>query len=183
MSRVLIGFSTRKSNPLSMLIRKVTKSKCSHAWLMYRDSFFNDRYMVLEATEWGVRVIDAEIFWSRNLVVAVFLPQVDLTDAVRNSGKIIGQLYDFFGLFGMAFVVMAAKWLKKKIANPLQSPRGLFCSELVMEKMKESNYPGTEKIDSSTISPDEEMRLLSKEGDFRVDFPQTPSECFTKLCA
>lgn len=176
---VMIGFSTRKYNPLSALIRKVTKSSASHAWMLYYDPFFS-RPMVFEATEWGIRVIDAGLFWERNKVVSVFNPKVNLTKAVKASGNLLGGLYDFFGLFGMAFVLAWARWFHRKIRNPLENPRGMFCSELVVAKMEESKYPGMTEM-PSTVSPMALMEFLDRNGDRLIDFPASPDDCFRSL--
>lgn len=178
---VLVGFSTRKYNPLSALIRKITGAKASHAWLLYKDSFFHDTYMVMEATEWGVREINAEIFWDRNLVVSVHRPQVDMTEAVRSSGEVLGKIYDFWGLLGMPIVLAVYKWLNLKIRNPLQSPSGLFCSELVMSLMKKAGHPGTEEVGPSETSPDMEMRFFTERRVPSVYLPKSPGECFKEL--
>lgn len=178
MSKALIGFSTRKYNPLSALIRKMTKAKCSHAWLMYHDPFFS-RPMVMEATEWGVRIIDAEIFYKRNQIVEVYIPSVDLTPAIQLSGDVIGELYDFAGLIGMSLVMAAMAWFKKKIRNPLQNPHGLFCSELVALKMEQSFYPKFNK-DPSTLSPEFIRKFLSLEKDAKcLERGLTPAQCIS----
>jgi hypothetical protein len=178
---VLIGFSTRKYNPVSALVRWITGAKASHAWVMYPDQFFHDRLMVMEATEWGVREISADIFWKRNVVVAVFKPEVDMTEAVRMSGPLLGELYDFLGLIGMPIVIAAAKWLHKKITNPLESPSGLFCSELVMKLMKIAQHPGTESLSPSESSPDLEMRFLTERKVKSVMLPKSAQECYQAL--
>jgi hypothetical protein len=178
---VLIGFSTRKYNPISMAIRAISGAKSSHTWLMYPDSFFHGRYMIMEASEWGIREIDAEVFWQRNQILAVYKPEVDMTEAVRSSGEVLGKIYDFLGLLGMPLVLAVAKWFHKRITNPFQSPSGLFCSELVMQMMKKANHPGTENLGPSETSPDFEMKFLSYRKAPMIANPKSPAETYKTL--
>ena len=175
---VYIGFSTRKFNPLFMLIRKITGAKCSHAWLLVEEEFFGIP-MVMEATEWGVRIIDAKLFWERNQIVAVVKPKVDLTDATRKHGSVLGELYDFTGLLGAGIVAIAYRWLKRKVRNPIASPHALFCSEMVMQVMKKSSYPGTEDMVPSETSPNDELTFLESTGHSVTWTPPTPESALT----
>lgn len=173
----LIGFSTRPANPLSAFIRWVTGAQCSHAWLLINESYFGIP-MVMEATEWGIRVIDASIFWKRNKVVCVFKPKVDLTDSVKSSGKLLGGMYDFAGLFGEGLVQLAARWLKRTVKNPLASSSAMFCSEMVVTLMKQSAYPGMESMAADSISPEELRQFLEKELDLCIHLPDSAAKCF-----
>jgi hypothetical protein len=175
---VVIGFSTRPANPLSMLIRKMTGAKCSHAWLLVNEDFFG-RPMVMEATEWGVRLVDADIFWKRNKVVRIYKPNVDLLPAVRTSGDVIGGIYDFWGLLGMGFVTVIARWLHKKITNPLQSPHSLFCSELIMQILRKGKHPNAEMFDPGTTSPQMIYVFLADQKSACIDNPEKPGICFS----
>ena len=178
---VLIGFSTRKYNPLSFIVRKITGASCSHAFLMFKNSFYHDKIMIMEATEFGIREVDANWFFKRNLVVSVVQPKVEMIEVIRNSGPILGGMYDFLGLLGMPLVIAVAKWAHKKIKNPLQSPSGLFCSELVMKKMKEAKHPYTEDIGPSEISPEQIKVLTLNQGCLELQMPSSPKICFEKL--
>jgi len=173
---VVVGFSTRPLNPLSWLIRRVTGAKCSHAWLMFREPFF-DRLMVVEATEWGVRMIDAEIFWRRNKIIRVYSIKQDLTGTVQKSGNLLGDLYDFSGLVGMGFVAAAAKWMHRKVKNPLQVRGSLFCSEFVVQVLKQAGYPNTADLDPSATSPQQVYQFLAAQLEPSVDGPVSPQAC------
>ena len=173
----MVGFSTRKYNPVSALVRFFTGAKCSHAWILVPDTFFGIP-LVLEATEVGVRLIDATLFWKRNTIVRVYKPAIDLTDAVRTSGDVLGDIYDFWGLLGMGVVTLAARWLHKKITNPLQNPHSLFCSELIMQIMRKAKLPHAEEFDPGTTSPQMIYAFLADQKSACIDNPEKPSICF-----
>ena len=75
----------------------------------------------------------------------------------------LGKRYDYVGLVS-AFFVMVARWLRRKIRNPLQDPRGLFCSEAVAHVLQQSRYPGAENLDPSATTPEDLRVLLHQTG-------------------
>lgn len=157
---VLIGFSTRKWNPLSMLIRWVTGSKFSHAWLLFDVMGVKQ---VLEATEWGYRLMSWELFQKKNLIVKTIDPQWDLTPGVKKALTLLGTPYDFFALLGMLFVVIGRK-LKKRLNNPFaNTTHNLFCSEAVVDVCQWAGMPAMEGLDPERIGP-EDLDLLVEKG-------------------
>ncbi len=136
---VRVGFSTSRNNPISWVIRKVTGSRTSHAWLLLEVQPFGQE-MVLEASEFGVRLIPLDAFQRANAIVACFSPAHTLDQAMPEAGRWLGAAYDFGGLFGMA-VVMLGRWLRRKWRNPWHSSRSLFCSELVVKVLEWAHHP------------------------------------------
>ena len=156
-----IGFSTTKAW-LSRLIRWFTGALVSHAWILYYDLDFACE-MVLEATLEGVRIIPFEVFKQHNTIVKVFIPSDSLKQGFAKVGATLGSTYDFTGLLGMLWVLLG-RWFKKKLKNPWNSPRALFCSEFVAQVMRWSYYPGTEYWTPENMTPaDLYIFLLKRE--------------------
>lgn len=149
---VKVGFSTHGNNIVSRLIRWLTKSKASHAWLLVEDPFFGLE-MVMEATETGFRLIPLANFKAEgNNIVALLEPSSPLDEGVKQAGKWLGEHYDFAGLFG-ASVVILGRWLRRKWRNPFGSPKSMFCSEAVVRVMQASKFPGAEGLDPEATTP------------------------------
>jgi hypothetical protein len=160
-SQIKVGFSTRKNNPLSALLRWITHSKASHTWLLISHEFFG-LDMVMEATETGFRVIPFDNFKAEgNEVVVVVETGHDLTEGVRYATRWLGESYDFGGLLG-ASVVLLGRWLKHKWRNPINDPHAMFCSEAVCRVLQIAHYPGTDTLEPSEVTPQDLMDLLVK---------------------
>jgi hypothetical protein len=147
---VRVGFSTSKTSLVSKIIRWFTKSSASHCFFVYYDVDWK-RDMVMEATQGGFRIVPYTHY--EGSIVALFTPKMSLDDGLVKAVEWLGADYDYFGLFGMAWVELG-RWLKKKWKNPWRDPQAMFCSEAVAFVMIESNYPGTEDWDSQSIDPE-----------------------------
>lgn len=155
----LVGFSTPKRfNPLSWLVRKLTGSTVSHAWLLYRDHDF-DLEMVMEAHEFGFRLLPYDTFQRHNVVVEVVNPDVNLDIGLRMLARRLGSAYDYGGLIGMV-VVLLGRWLKRKWRNPLASSHAMFCSEAVVLALQASDCERAKTLVASTTSPQALMEAL-----------------------
>jgi hypothetical protein len=116
----LIGFSTpRHFNPVSWLVRNITKSECSHSFFVYWDDDF-ECDMVLEAHELGFRLIALPRFVKKNRIVALVEPAFSLDPGFLKLGSWVGSAYDFGGLIGQA-VVQFGRFLQRKWRNPFHS--------------------------------------------------------------
>lgn len=147
-----VGFSTPSSfNPVSALIRWITKSQVSHAWLLYRDTDF-ELDMVMESHELGFRLIPYEKFKLHNRVVQVLDPDVDPTPGLKLLAHSLGDVYDYGGLLGMS-VVLLGRWFKRKWRNPLQSPKHMFCSEAIVVALQASASKKAEDLVPGSTSP------------------------------
>lgn len=154
-----IGFSTT-NNWVSKIIRKMTHSKVSHAWIYFdNDSFFGFP-LVLESTTEGFRIIPYEQFKKANIVVTLVDTKIDISSALVKEAQNLGESYDFIGLIGM-FFVMIGKWFKMKIKNPSHNLHSMFCSEAVVRILQQANYPGTKDLDPKNISPEDLYELLN----------------------
>lgn len=156
-----VGFSKDGSLP-SRIIRRLTGAPCSHAFLILEkgESEFG-REMVLEASAFGIRLVSLERFKSQNEVVCEVDFKGHLSQGLVAAGSWLGEVYDFGGLFGMAFVILG-RWLKKKWRNPLHRAHSLFCSELVTEVLQDSGIDGVSDLVPEDTSPGDLMDALMK---------------------
>ena len=158
---VKIGFSTNPTNLLSKVIRFFSNSPVSHAFFI---ADWDGTEVMVEAHWNGLRVLDFKQ-WKRDKptqLVAVIEPRVSLQKGFDSIIPYLGQPYDFGGLFGMAFV-MVGRWLKKKWANPWNSNKALFCSEIVAQVLTWERYPGWTSLPADDITPDDLFDFFKNE--------------------
>jgi hypothetical protein len=150
---VFIGFSTpRRWNPLSALIRAMTRSRASHAWLLVEDPAFQLR-LVLEAHSTGFRLISFTRFVKDNKVVALVEPAHPVDPGLPAAGEWLGESFDVLGLFGI-FLTLVARWFRQRPwRNPFPTPSALFCSEAVIRTLKAAGYPGSAALDDEGTTP------------------------------
>lgn len=160
--RTRVGFSYARglAGITSRLIRLVSKSRASHAWLLYYDNDFGCD-MVMEAhLEW--RLIPFRSFCKHNKIVAVYTPMQVIDRGLRVGGTLLGSSYDVFGLFGMAFVEFGRR-IKRRIRNPFRSRRSVFCTEGVARVLRAAGYPGT-PADPESVDPEDLLNLFERDG-------------------
>jgi hypothetical protein len=117
---VKIGFSTARDNPASFLIRRISGSRASHAWLLLRVDPFGQEF-AFEASEFGVRLVPWSAFRRQNRIVAVFEPAVPLEPAMPRAGELLGaSTTSGPGGDGLRH---ARRWLKRKWRTPSTAPR------------------------------------------------------------
>ena len=152
---VFVGFSTpRRWNPLSALIRAMTHSRTSHAWLLVEDPAFRLR-LVLEAHSSGFRLVSFTRFVKDNVVVALVEPSHDVSPGLPAAGEWLGESFDVLGLFGI-FLVLVARWFRQRPwRNPFPTPSALFCSESVIRTLRAAGYPGSERLPPEATTPAE----------------------------
>lgn len=155
MLNIRIGFSTSNAW-YSRVIRSVTKAKCSHAFLVMT---VLGQDLVFEEGVFGysTRTL-ANLEKSGSQIVQIITPKISLETGMAWSLSVLGQRYDYEGLFGMAWV-MFWRAFKKKVHNPLASHKAMFCSESVTRVLQASKYPGADALDAPTVDP-EELRLF-----------------------
>jgi hypothetical protein len=160
---VFVGFSTpRRWNPLSALIRWMTRSRTSHAWLLVEDEAFGLR-LVLEAHSTGFRLISFTRFVKENKVVALVTPAHPIDAGLPEAGEWLGESFDVLGLFGI-FLTLVARWFRQRPwRNPFPTPSALFCSEAVVRTLKAACYPGTESLDDEATSPADLLAFFERD--------------------
>jgi len=161
---VRVGFSTTNAL-LSRLIRRLTRSRASHAFLVYRDVDF-ERDMVMEAVGNGFRIVPYDGFRRHNTVVAEFTPAHPVDRGLRRAVDWLGAAYDARGLLGMA-LVLVVRWLRLRsrsvrLRNPLAASRALFCSEAVARACLWSGYPAFD-LDPESTTPQDLLEFFEDE--------------------
>lgn len=124
---VHLGLSTTGSW-LSGVIRRITGSPVSHAFLVYKSEAFG-KDMVLEASGQGFRVMAWKRFDKQNKLVAMYrleLPDPVVREALGKLADRLGDAYDTLSLFGY----LLRKWFRLKRV-PFDSRQKLVCSEAV----------------------------------------------------
>jgi hypothetical protein len=158
---IQVGFSYRRGNLVSWLIRKITRSRVSHVWLAIMDPHFGSTILVMEAEFTGWQMVDLTQFLKKNTIVSLIQPKVSLATGLQLSAKWLGEPYNFEGLLG-AFIVVVGQWLKRKWKNPWESPKSVFCSEAIVRILQASNYPGAQNLDPGSASPGQILTFLEE---------------------
>jgi hypothetical protein len=157
---VLVGFSTPRAwNPLSALIRRMTHSRTSHAWMLVHDPIF-ERPLVLEAHSTGFRLVSLARFEKDNRIVALVEPAHAIAPGLPAAAAWLGEKFDLIGLFGI-FLALVRRWfLHGPLRNPFPTSRALFCSEAVIRTMQAAGYEGARKLEPEGTTPAELLELL-----------------------
>ena len=158
-----IGFSTSKTSWISRIIRWFTRSTASHCFIVYHDAeWTRDRVMESEGGMGGsVRIVKFNP--DNPNIVKLVNPKYDIEVGMDKMVDNLGEVYDYGGLFGMAWVILG-RWLRKKWRNPWNSSKALFCSELVAQVLIDSNYPGSGQFDPASTDPEQLLQFFEKEG-------------------
>ena len=161
---IQVGFSTHKNSLISWVIRKITKSRASHSWILLDEEYFGTK-MVFEAVGiGGFRLVTYDFFKSAgNEVIALIDPEVPLDPGVQEAVKWLGTPYDKPAFFGY-FFVLVGRWLKLKWRNPVHSAQSQFCSEAVVRVLLASKHPGTEDMDPESTTPQDILDFFAGRG-------------------
>lgn len=159
MSSLKIVFATTK-NPLSVLIRKITKSPTSHCFFAF-DVVNDKHHLMLEAGFSGVEFNDYDTYKKSHVIVAEYTLATgpERKEYLNKALDYLDEKYDFAGLFGGAWVLLG-RWFKKTWKNPLQSSKAMFCSEYVATVLKEAGHPKLQDLNPSEVTPKDLLELL-----------------------
>ena len=145
-----VGFSTT-SAPISRIIRAVTGSRVSHAFLLYWSDDL-DQDMVLEATTEGLRIVSWARFQKSSRVLETLPIAWPIAPALRQHADWLGIHYDFAGLVGAAAVVASGG----RLSNPLGfGSDSLFCTEFIVRILRAAGHPGAEALKVEGTTPDQ----------------------------
>jgi hypothetical protein len=155
--RISIGFSTSRAW-YSAIIRAFTRAPVSHTFFLLEGALLGET-IVLEEGTFGWSTRSREDFERGNVIVELVTPAHPIAFGVRRALAWLGQRYDYAGLFGMFFVMLARArgW---RIKNPLASPHANFCSEMAVRVLQDSGYPGASALDPSTTTPADLLAFL-----------------------
>lgn len=115
---------------VSWVIKKFTKSEASHAAI---GAELYGVPVLLESGMGGVKVTPRDKYFSEgDKLVEEYQFVPDVSTGIKGSVELLGEGYDYVGLIGYGILILAYRWFKKKIKNPLASPKALVCSEFVV---------------------------------------------------
>lgn len=153
-----LAFTTGR-DPVSWLIRLLTRSRCSHVAVAF------DLYempVLVHAAVGGVRVLPRWKWFRLNKLVAEYRIRADLRDNMPFALSCIGTDYDYPGLLGFVPVLLW-RWLGKKIKNPFASPRALVCSEFALQlDPNGKNIPEWRGLDPEATEPGDLLEICEK---------------------
>jgi hypothetical protein len=156
-----VGFSTTDAL-LSRLVRRLSRSRVSHAFLVYRDVDF-DREMVMEAVGAGFRLLPLDKFARHNSIVRIFTPRHSLDEGLKAAVDWLGEGYDAPGLLGMGLLLVARSLrIRVKSRNFLARSSSLFCSEAVALACRTARYPGF-RFEPETTTPEDLFAFFAAE--------------------
>lgn len=126
---------TTSSHWLSRMVRWMTDSVTSHVCL--GTEIFGEPVLIHSALDGetgrtGVQITPRSKWERQNIIVAEYDIVPDVSDNMRPMIRLLCEKYDKLGLLGY-IVVIVAKWLGKKIMNPLASARAYVCSRYVLQ--------------------------------------------------
>jgi hypothetical protein len=161
--RGTIGFSRKKANFISKVIRWFTRSQWSHTYIIYQDA---PEILVVEAGTFTVQLVPITKYESAKYVNTFFVPRhvsVELVEAgIKKVQEKVEATYGWLQLIGFIPVVIARRLLGMTISNPARG--GIICSELVLIYLREADPDGPWKdADRNAVSPEDiyEELLLS----------------------
>ncbi len=122
---ILIGFC-KGTALLSRIIEWFTGGGPSHVFILYRSEDFGG-WVSIGSEAKGWIPLPAESM--ENVTDLYSIPGLDLRKGLRASRPDLCANYDIGGLLGMSWVMVAWRFLGKKVRNPLLTLGAWFCSE------------------------------------------------------
>ena len=161
MNSIVVGFSRPKAwlEPFSWLIRLVTKSPVSHAYIRYYDDY-TGRWVIFQASGLSVNLVGQNMFNSKEYVYREYeIPISDATklSVIQGATDKLGAPYGTAQIVGFGWVLLM-RLFGRKVNNPFYSGSSYFCSELVDEILNEI---GIGESDPSTLDPAGLMNFLA----------------------
>jgi hypothetical protein len=150
MENIRIAYS-RGSGPLSLLIRKITRSDVNHALFLFEERGVE----MIAGADWNGLVIQTRGRWERkgNRIADVPPLVKSMDEYIPDLLKLLDAPYDYTGLIGMIPVEIAKFWFHKRIRNPFDARSALFCSETGAKWLRAAGYPGADKLDPAATDP------------------------------
>ena len=126
---------TTSSQRLSKIVRWMTNSTTSHVCL--GTEIFGEPVLLHSAIDGetghnGVQITPRAKWFEDNELIAEYDIIPDVTDAMGPMIRLLCEKYDKMGLLGYIIVIIA-KWLGKKIRNPLAHAKFLVCARYVLK--------------------------------------------------
>lgn len=109
------------------IVRKVSGYEYNHVAVVYQSADF-DNLWATEAVTSGVR---AKPLSPKRKFPLIYKAKFDMTPDVKVALEMIGEPYDYAGLFVFGLFLLAWRWLKTKWKMPKVTFKGQMCSEYV----------------------------------------------------
>ena len=164
MNEIVVGFSRPKAwfEPFSWLIRLITWSPFSHAYIRYYDSY-TQRWIVFQASGLKVNFIGQTMFDNDEDVYeefAVMISDETKQSVVRDAIDKCGSPYGVGQVFGFLWVLFM-RLFGKTVKNPFYSGSSYVCSELVGDILVELNEGN---LDPSAMTPKDVYNFMVSKG-------------------
>lgn len=153
-----IGFSTSNS-VISKIIRKLTKSKVSHAYIKCQIEKYD---VVLHANAHGVEFDKYDDFDRKFKIVYEY--DLALTDEqerkfMEYAIRQLDRPYDFLGVAGFLWV-LTNRSLGRKVKNPFRNRSSYYCSELILASLQAAGFDGADQLDKDLVTPEDLVVFL-----------------------
>jgi hypothetical protein len=167
MDSIIVGFSRPKAffEPFSWIIRAITRSKFSHAYIRFYSEEYN-RWLVYQASGLKVNFIGQTSFDDVELVYEEFnVPVTPLTKKTAIQGAIdkCGSPYGVGQIIGFG-AVLFMRIFGKNIHNPFYSGSSYVCSELVADILIEIDKEDAGSLDPSAMTPQDVYNFMISKG-------------------
>ena len=127
---ITLAFSRPKRwTLLSWAIRRFTKSRVSHCLIGVT---VHGIRMFLHCTAGGVKLTPRKKYERENDIVHEFPFRTDVSGPLVHAYQHLDDAYDYAGLFGFAWVIIAWRLFARRIRNPLANARAMWCSEFAL---------------------------------------------------
>ena len=148
---VYVAF-TMSTHWFSKVIVLFTGGKVSHSELVFYSPDFGG-WVVLGAQTGGFIMTPFE-YREEAYITVIKLPRYDLWTGIKKNRIWFGAKYDLRALFGMAWVTVYWRLFKKWVANPGDTKKSWFCSEIIRQILTDSNVPLTLDMYQASTSPE-----------------------------
>ncbi len=159
--KVLVAVSASKGF-IGWAIRKLTGSKVNHSFLLYRSAQWGG-WWAAQIDAKGVRLLPAHKAVEHCNYLEVYRSvNTDLEPALAEMRETVGEKYDYTGILGFFFRIVAWKVAHKKIRNALHSKGELFCSEFVAKFLHKAGTHLCSMLKPSVTSPGDVRMYLRR---------------------
>lgn len=158
-------------------IRWLTGSPVNHAFIAFRSTDFPNQRMAVQIDQRGVVVVPFDGVVKDDELVECYAPigyedELALTAQVGDSARgLMGEAYDWLGIWGFLIKLMVWRFLGRRIFNPLHRRGELFCSEFVSTLLKRARrFVWARGLHPASVSPGALRKmLLARPGQWRLD--------------
>ena len=134
---------------MSRIIRWVTRSPVSHAWVAFDTPTFGR--VVMQAETWGYEIRPWDLWQQQNIRVAEFVPiGPDVAPSiVELAPQYLGRKYDWKGAILAGLWRWCGRWIKGRFNTPYR----LMCSEATLRIFQHSEYSSLSHFDAEVTHP------------------------------